>query len=69
VSTYARTCGTSICTPYGSLDEVPELSAVFVLTLGAGEIDDDIYNELRQELGAFVEAATVELDIDIDDEE
>ncbi len=55
--------------PYGSLDEVPELSAVFVLTLGAGDIDDDIYNELRQELGAFVEAATVELDIDIDDEE
>jgi hypothetical protein len=51
------------------LDEVPELSAVFVLTLGAGDIDDDIYNELRQELGAFVEAATVELDIDIDDEE
>lgn len=43
---------------YGSLDEVPELSAVSVLTLDAGNIDDDILNELRQELGVLVEAAT-----------
>ena len=51
---------------YVSADEVPEMETVFVLSLGTGDEEDDIYNELRDELGAFVETAIVETDIDID---
>ncbi len=53
--------------PYGSIDEVPEMDVVFVLTLGTGDDADEIYNELRDELGAFVETATVDLDVHIDE--
>lgn len=53
---------------YTSTDEVPEMDTIFVLSLGSGEDDDDIYNELRAQLGAFVETAVVEAEIDIDSE-
>ena len=51
---------------YAGADEVPEMDTVFVLSLGTGDEGDDIYNELRDQLGAFVETATIENDIDID---
>jgi hypothetical protein len=51
---------------YTSAEEVPEMEAVFVLSLSSGNESDDIYNELRAELGAFVETATVEIDLEVD---
>jgi hypothetical protein len=52
--------------PYASIGEVPEMDVVFVLTLGTGDEDDEIYQELRDALGAFVEAATVDFDVEVD---
>lgn len=52
---------------YTAAEEVPEMEAVFVLSLAGDDPDDDIYNELRDELGAFVEAAVVDLDLEVDD--
>jgi hypothetical protein len=54
--------------PYGSIDEVPEMDVVFVLTVGTGSEDDEIYHELRNALGAFVETSVVDLDAEIDQE-
>lgn len=51
---------------YASADEVPPLDAVFVLSLSGTDDRDDVYNQLRDQLGAFVETAVVESDIDID---
>ncbi len=51
---------------HSSMDETPEMDTVFVLSLGTGDEDDDVYNELRDQLGAFVETATIETDIDIE---
>jgi hypothetical protein len=42
------------------------METVFVLSLGTGDESDDVYNELREQLGAFVETAVIESDIDID---
>ena len=53
---------------YTGTDEIPEMETVFVLSLGTGDENDDVYNELRDQLGAFVEAAVVEADIDVDNE-
>jgi hypothetical protein len=53
---------------YTGADEVPEMDTVFVLSLGTGDESDDVYNELRDQLGAFVETATIETDIDIDNQ-
>lgn len=53
---------------YTGTDEIPEMETVFVLSLGTGDENDDVYNELRDQLGAFVEAAVVEADIDVDSE-
>lgn len=53
---------------YTAAEEVPEMDAVFVLSLGTGDEDDDVYNELRDQLGAFVETAVIESDIDIDNQ-
>ncbi len=53
---------------YTGTEEIPEMETVFVLSLGTGDENDDVYNELRDQLGAFVEAAVVEADIDIDNE-
>jgi len=53
---------------YAGADEIPEMETVFVLSLGTGDENDDVYNELRDQLGAFVEAAVVEADIDVDNE-
>lgn len=47
-------------------EEVPAMNVVFVLTLGTGEEADDVYSELRQLLGAFVENAVIDADIDVD---
>jgi hypothetical protein len=51
---------------YTAAEEVPEMEAVFVLSLGTGDESKDIYNELRDQLGAFVETAVIESDIDVD---
>ena len=51
---------------YTSTEEVPEMDTVFVLTPGTGDEEDDIYNELRDQLGAFVETSVIETDIDVD---
>lgn len=51
---------------YASADEVPPLDAVFVLSLCGTDERDDVYNQLRDQLGAFVETSVVESDIDID---
>ncbi len=53
---------------YSSNQEIPEMETVFVLSLGTGDENDDVYNELRDQLGAFVETAVVETDIDVDNE-
>ncbi len=53
---------------YSGADEIPEMETVFVLSLGTGDENDDVYNELRDQLGAFVEAAVVETDSDVDNE-
>lgn len=53
---------------YRSMDETPEMDAVFVLSLGTGDEDDDIYDQLRNQLGAFVETATIETDIDVEND-
>jgi len=50
---------------YATTEEVPEMEVVFVLSLGTGDENDDVYNELRDQLGAFVETAVIESDIDI----
>lgn len=51
---------------YTGADEVPALETVFVLSLSTGDENDDVYNELRDQLGAFVESAIIESDIDVD---
>lgn len=53
---------------YTGTDEIPEMETVFVLSVGTGDENDDVYNELRDQLGAFVEAAVVEADIDVNNE-
>lgn len=53
---------------YASTDQVPELEAVFVLSLGTGDENDDVYNEMRNELGTFVETSIVESYIDVENE-
>jgi hypothetical protein len=53
---------------YSGADEIPEMETVFVLSLGTGDENDEVYHELRDQLGAFVEAAVVEADIDVDNE-
>jgi hypothetical protein len=51
---------------YTGADQVPPLDAVFVLSLSGIEEGDDIYNQLRDQLGVFVETAVVETDIDLE---
>jgi hypothetical protein len=46
--------------------EVPPLEAVFVLSIGTGDETDDVYDEIRSQLGTFVEPGVVETDIDIE---
>ena len=53
---------------YAGSEEIPEMQTVFILSLGTDDENDDIYNELRDQLGAFVEVAVVEADIDVDNE-
>ena len=48
-----------------STDQTP-LDAVFVLSLSGIDERDDIYSQLREQLGAFVETSVVDTDIDID---
>lgn len=50
---------------YAGVGEIPEMETVFVLSLSTGDENDDVYNDLRDQLGAFVEAAVVEADIDV----
>jgi hypothetical protein len=45
------------------------METVFVLSLGTGDGSDDVYNQLRDQLGAFVATAVIESDIDIDNTE
>lgn len=51
---------------YTSADQVPPLDAVFVLSLSGTDDRDDVYNQLRDQLGSFVETAVLESDLDID---
>lgn len=51
---------------YNSPDEVPELDAVLVLSLASMRGTDDIYDEVRTQLGAFVEPSVIESDLDIE---
>ena len=54
---------------FSTADEIPPLETVFVLSVGTGDENDDVFNELRDQLGAFVETSLVDSDIDIDNEE
>ena len=49
--------------------DVPPMETVFVMSIGTGDENDDIYNEFRDELGAFVESANIETEIDIETNE
>jgi hypothetical protein len=51
---------------FTSADQVPPLEAVFVLSLSGIDDGDDIYNQLRDQLGSFVETSVVEGDLDIE---
>ncbi|MEW6256503.1 MAG: S8 family peptidase [Pseudomonadota bacterium] len=51
---------------YNTAEEVPALEVVFVLTLGTGDPNDDVYDELRVLLGSYVENAVLDADIDIE---
>lgn len=51
---------------YSSADEVPPLKAVFVLSLSGIDDGADIYNQLRDQLGVFVEPSVIETDIEIE---
>ena len=53
---------------YTSTEQIPEMETTFVLSLGTGNENDDVYNELRDQLGAFVETALVETDIDVENQ-
>lgn len=46
--------------------DVPPMDAVFVLSIGTGDENDDIYGELRDQLGAFAETAVHDTDIDLE---
>ena len=52
----------------GSNDEVPEMDVVFVLTLASPDGSDAIFGEIRAALGAFVDVATVEVGVDVENE-
>jgi hypothetical protein len=51
---------------FGSNDEVPGMDVEFVLTLHTDDAADDIFGEIRSALGAFVEIATVDVDIHVE---
>lgn len=51
---------------FSATEEVPAMEVVFILTLGTGDPNDDVYDELRVLLGSFVENAVLETDIDVD---
>ena len=51
---------------YASADEVPALNAVFVLSLSGIDDGADIYNQLRDQLGVFVEPSVIHSDIEIE---
>ena len=51
---------------YSSADEVPELDAVFVLSLVSPDEAGDIYDQVREQLGAFVEPSVIEAGIEIE---
>jgi len=51
---------------FTAADEVPAMEVVFVLTLGTGDQNDDVYDELRGLLGSFVENAVIDSDIEVD---
>ena len=53
---------------YTSAKDIPEMETTFVLSLSAGDENNDIYNELYDQLGAFVETSVIETDIDVDNE-
>lgn len=51
---------------YSSADEVPELDAVFVLSLVSPNEVGDIYNQVREQLGAFVEPSVIEAGVEVE---
>jgi hypothetical protein len=51
---------------YNSADEIPQMDAVFVLTLRSITDTDEIYNQTRAMLGNFVESAVIDTDIELD---
>jgi len=52
---------------FNHISEVEGLTATFVLTLeSANSEDDDLYDQFRDALGAFVESSVIDLDIDLD---
>lgn len=53
---------------YTASEQVPEMEATFVLSLGTSDENDDVYNELRNLLGAFVETAVIETEIDVENQ-
>jgi hypothetical protein len=66
---YAR-CFTRDLYLYGlsSNDEVPDMDVVLILTLATQDGSDAIFGEVRSALGAFVEVATVDVGLDVDNE-
>lgn len=51
---------------YDSIDETPELETAFVLSIGTGTDEDDVHGEVRDLLGAFVETAVIDAEIELD---
>lgn len=50
---------------YSHPDETPELDVVFVLSIGTGDANDDVYGQIHTALGSFVENATVDAEIEV----
>lgn len=53
---------------YEANEDVPEMETVFVLSLGTGDPNDEIYEEIVSEMGAYVESSIVDTAIEIEND-
>lgn len=50
---------------YSHPDETPEMDVEFVLSIGTGDSEDDIYGQVFTDLGSYVENATINADLEV----
>lgn len=54
---------------YTHADETPEMDVEFVLSIGTGNEDDDVYHQMHDALGSYVENATIDAEVEIENME